>query len=57
MSAFFAGGAVGSTLGGLAFALGGWSLASWIGFALPMLALAFFAITWMRSRLIRNANA
>jgi predicted MFS family arabinose efflux permease len=57
MSAFFAGGAVGSTLGGLAFALGGWSLASWIGFALPMLALAFFAITWMRSRLIRKANA
>ena len=57
MSAFFAGGAVGSTLGGLAFALGGWSLASWIGFALPMLALAFFAITWMRSRLICNANA
>jgi predicted MFS family arabinose efflux permease len=57
MSAFFAGGAVGSTLGGLAFALGGWSLASWIGFALPMLALGFFAITWMRSRLIRNANA
>ena len=57
MSAFFAGGAVGSTLGGLAFALGGWSLASWIGLALPMLALAFFAITWMRSRLIRKANA
>jgi len=57
MSAFFAGGAVGSTLGGLAFALGGWSLASWIGFAFPMLALAFFAITWMQSRLIRNANA
>jgi len=57
MSAFFAGGAVGSTLGGLAFALGGWGLASWIGFALPMLALAFFAITWMRSRLIRKANA
>ena len=57
MSAFFAGGAVGSTLGGLAFALGGWSLASWIGLALPMLALAFFATTWMRSRLIRKANA
>ena len=50
MSAFFAGGAVGSTLGGLAYAVGGWSLASWIGFALPMLALAFFLTDWIRAR-------
>ena len=50
MSAFFAGGAVGSTLGGFAYALGGWSLASWIGFALPMLALAFFVTDWIRAR-------
>jgi len=48
MSAFFAGGAVGSTLGGPAYALGGWSLASWIGFALPMLALAFL-MDWIRA--------
>jgi hypothetical protein len=41
MSAFFAGGAVGSALGSLAYVLGGWSLASRMGFAFPMLALAF----------------
>jgi predicted MFS family arabinose efflux permease len=50
MSAFFSGGAVGSTLGGFAYALGGGSLASWIGFALPMLALAFFLLDWIRAR-------
>ena len=55
MSAFFAGGAVGSTLGGLAYALGGWSLASLIGLALPMLALAFFVVGWIRARTHANA--
>jgi predicted MFS family arabinose efflux permease len=50
MSAFFGGGAVGSTLGGFAYALGGWNLASWIGFAFPMLALAFFLTDWIRAR-------
>jgi predicted MFS family arabinose efflux permease len=55
MSAFFAGGAVGSTLGGLAYALGGWNLASWIGFALPMQAIAFFLIGWIRARADANA--
>lgn len=43
MAAFFAGGAIGSALGAWAFAHGGWPLASWIGFALPALALAYFA--------------
>jgi predicted MFS family arabinose efflux permease len=55
MSAFFAGGAAGSTLGGVAYAFGGWNLASWIGFALPMLALAFFLIGWLRARTEPNA--
>jgi predicted MFS family arabinose efflux permease len=50
MSAFFAGGAVGSALGGWAYALGGWSLASWIGFAFPTVALAFFVIEWRATR-------
>jgi predicted MFS family arabinose efflux permease len=39
MATFFAGGAIGSALGGWAFARGGWALTSWIGFALPVLAL------------------
>jgi predicted MFS family arabinose efflux permease len=42
MATFFCGGAIGSALGGWAFAHGGWPLASWIGFSLPVLALLFF---------------
>lgn len=55
MSAFFAGGAVGSTLGGLAYAIGGWSLAAWIGIALPMLAFVFLLMGWFRNRAGANA--
>ncbi len=43
MATFFAGGAIGSALGGLAFARGGWPVASWLGFALPVAALLYFA--------------
>ena len=43
MATFFAGGAIGSALGGLAFAHGGWPLATWLGIALPLAALAYFA--------------
>jgi len=42
MAIFFVGGATGSWLGAWAFARGGWPLASWIGFALPALALLYF---------------
>ena len=42
MATFFAGGAIGSALGGLAFAHGGWLLASWLGFTLPVAALLCF---------------
>ncbi len=40
MATFFVGGAAGSALGGWAFARGGWSLALWLGLALPLPALA-----------------
>lgn len=43
MATFFAGGAIGSALGGWAFAHGGWALASWLGFALPIATLLYFA--------------
>jgi len=43
MATFFGGGAIGSALGGWAFAHGGWALASWLGFALPVVALLYFA--------------
>jgi len=43
MTTFFLGGALGSALGGWAFARGGWPLASAIGMGLPLLAAAYFA--------------
>src|ERR1700751_1477835 len=44
MAAFFAGGAAGSTLGGWAYADGGWPLTSWVGFGFPIAALVLFLI-------------
>lgn len=41
MATFFAGGAGGSALGGWAYAHGGWSTVSWIGFALPVVAVLY----------------
>jgi predicted MFS family arabinose efflux permease len=43
MAIFFVGGAIGSALGAWAYARGGWAWASAIGFALPVLALGYFA--------------
>lgn len=43
MAIFFAGGAIGSALGGWAYASGGWEAALWIGIALPVVALIYFA--------------
>lgn len=43
---FFAGGAVGSAVGGFAFAHGGWPVASAIGAALPGMALLLYATEW-----------
>tara|TARA_R110002020_G_scaffold16655_5_gene58831 strand:+ start:3211 stop:4428 length:1218 start_codon:yes stop_codon:yes gene_type:complete len=41
MATFFCGGAVGSAVGAWAYAEGGWMLASMIGLALPVIALAY----------------
>lgn len=46
MATFFAGGAIGSAVGGWAFAHGGWAWASWAGMALPVAALLY----WMTER-------
>ncbi|HDR4895258.1 TPA: MFS transporter [Bacillus cereus] len=43
MAIFFLGGAVGSFIGGWAYALGGWSLTLWIGIVFPTIALLYFA--------------
>ena len=42
MATFFVGGALGSAVGGWAFARGGWPLTSWIGLAFPIAALLYF---------------
>lgn len=42
MAIFFVGGAIGSSLGGWAYAYGGWSLTSLIGLALPILAFLYY---------------
>jgi len=43
MAIFFMGGAIGSALGGWAYARGGWPLTSWVGLAMPLAALLYFA--------------
>jgi predicted MFS family arabinose efflux permease len=43
MAAFFLGGAAGSAVGAWAYALGGWTWATWFGAALPLAALLYFA--------------
>jgi len=43
MTTFFIGGAIGSAVGGWAFAFGGWPLAAWVGFAAPVAGLLYYA--------------
>ena len=43
MAVFFTGGAIGSALGGWAYAQGGWSQAAWTAVCFPLLALAYFS--------------
>ncbi len=42
MATFFAGGALGSAIGGWAYATGGWTMAAWIGFCFPAFAFLLF---------------
>ena len=50
MATFFMGGALGSAVGAWAYAHDGWRLASWIGFALPVASLAYYAAGLRASR-------
>jgi predicted MFS family arabinose efflux permease len=43
LAALFVGGAIGSAVGGWAYAYDGWSLAALVGLALPVMALACYA--------------
>jgi predicted MFS family arabinose efflux permease len=47
---FFIGGAAGSAVASLAYALGGWEWITWIGFAFPLAALALFATEFSGAR-------
>ncbi|MDF2479515.1 MAG: arabinose efflux permease family protein, partial [Sphingobacterium sp.] len=42
MAVFFAGGAIGSALGGWAYAHGNWAIASMIGFSMPIIAFFYY---------------
>lgn len=46
----FGGGAIGSAVGGWAFATGGWSLTAWIGLCFPLVALIAFSTERRRRR-------
>jgi predicted MFS family arabinose efflux permease len=49
MATFFAGGAIGSALGGWAYAQGGWSQAAWTALAFPLTALVWFLLNARRA--------
>jgi predicted MFS family arabinose efflux permease len=49
MATFFAGGAVGSAIGGWAFATGGWAMTAWIGLCFPAFAFLLFLTESRRS--------
>jgi predicted MFS family arabinose efflux permease len=42
MAVFFIGGAIGSALGGWAYAYGGWMFASILGLSMPVAALLYY---------------
>lgn len=42
IATIFVGGAAGSWLGAWSYAQGGWHLTSWVGFAMPLIALIYF---------------
>ena len=48
IASLFCGGALGSALGGWAYARGGWPLASGLGIAMPAVALLFYLTEWRR---------
>ncbi|MDH6267820.1 putative MFS family arabinose efflux permease [Rhizobium sp. SG_E_25_P2] len=55
MAFFFAGGAVGSALGGWAYATGGWERTSWVGLAFPTLALLALLTEFRPGRTARKS--
>jgi predicted MFS family arabinose efflux permease len=56
MAAFFAGGAVGSSLGGWAYTTGGWGLASGAGCGFAVLAFGLFLTEFVRPKTTSQAH-
>jgi predicted MFS family arabinose efflux permease len=50
MAIFFAGGALGSALASWSYAVGGWSLLSWIGCAFGVVALILYGFEFLGER-------
>jgi len=50
MAIFFAGGALGSALASWSYAVGGWSLLSWIGCAFGVVALILYGFEFLGGR-------
>jgi predicted MFS family arabinose efflux permease len=60
LALFFIGGAIGSTIASLTYALSGWDAITWSGFAFPIAALALFATEFATSgkgRMSRRGSA
>ena len=55
MAIFFAGGALGSAVASPAYMRGGWSLVSWIGVAIPVVALLLYGTEFIRPTRARGA--
>lgn len=46
VATIFVGGAIGSSAGVWAYSYGGWTMTAWTGFAMPLLAFAYFGTEW-----------
>jgi predicted MFS family arabinose efflux permease len=50
IATIFVGGALGSSIGVWSYNVGGWAMASWIGFAFPMCALIYFVTEFLNTK-------
>jgi predicted MFS family arabinose efflux permease len=56
MAFFFGGGAIGSALGGWAFATGGWERTAWVGLCFPAIALVIVLTEFFEARPVAQAQ-
>ncbi len=56
MATFFTGGAIGSAVGGWAYATGGWTMTAWIGFCFPAFAFLLFLTEGLEKQVVSDAG-